>query len=103
MSDLAMILNYGRDVRATSAAVEAYGIGRGAACIYRDFWSVSRRRGDRRSLPSSAVLPWKMTPCGREIADLPRSEVGTRLRQAYIFSASGRTGVNGSSSIEVST
>ena len=48
----------GREARATSAAVDAYGIGRGQAYIYGDYWSVSRRRGDRRGLPSSAVLPW---------------------------------------------
>jgi hypothetical protein len=48
---------YGREARATSAAVDAYGISRGDACIYSDYWSVSRKRGERRSLPSSAVLP----------------------------------------------
>ena len=58
MSDLAMILNYGRDVRATSAAVDTYGIGRDDAYIDGDFRSVTRKRGDRRSLPSSAVPLW---------------------------------------------
>src|ERR1700733_816644 len=62
----------GRDARAMSAALDAYGISRGDAYICGDFWSVSRKRGDRRSLRSSAVPPGQTTPCGREIADLLR-------------------------------